>query len=218
MSAFLTQTRARSLRPGVSLPRPRLTIVPKIAARAPRVPFVVLVVSILAAGLVGLLLVNTSLQRGAFRVSALQRQSDALALQQQSLEVEVARLQQPGRLASTAVQLGMVRDDSPAFLSLATGRVVGVPVAGVAGDMFNLGAAPSSRADHLSKVVPFTGGDANGQSTGIVTHRATRHHATAAPSTPGNRTNHRDTPGTSKAVKPKTGRNNTSPGNHKPSH
>ena len=67
MSTFLGQARARALRPVAALPRPRLTIVPRVAARAPRVPFVLLVVTILISGLVGLLLLNTSLQRGAYR-------------------------------------------------------------------------------------------------------------------------------------------------------
>ncbi|MGI8576403.1 MAG: hypothetical protein ACR2KG_00465 [Nocardioidaceae bacterium] len=225
MSAFMTQARARALRPTVSLPRPRLTIVPKIAARAPRVPFVVLVVSILAAGLIGLLLVNTALQRGAFRVSALQSQADGLTLQQQSLEVEVAQLQQPGHLASAAVRLGMVQDNSPAFLSLATGKVIGVPAPGVAGNTVNLGMPPTSALDHLSKVPPVTGGQANGQSTGVVTHRAIR------PATPGtaqkNGTNQRDTHRTSRRTPARTGRTvpspnggqqHTSPKRHPPTH
>lgn len=130
MSSFLNAARARTLRPSGGLPRPRLTIVPKVAARAPRIPFALLVVTVLAAGLVGLLLLNTALQRGAYTVTALQDTSAELKLQQQNLETEVAALEAPQRISERAVRLGMVVGDSPAFLSLKTGQVVGVPQAG----------------------------------------------------------------------------------------
>ena len=52
MSTFLNTARARTLRPGGGLPRPRLTIVPKVAVRAPGIPFALMVVTVLAAGLI----------------------------------------------------------------------------------------------------------------------------------------------------------------------
>ena len=131
MSTFLNTARARTLRPGGGLPRPRLTIVPKVAVRAPRIPFALMVVTVLAAGLIGLLVLNTSLQRGAYAVTDLQDRSANLTLQQQNLETEVAALEAPQRISERAVRLGMVAGDSPAFLSLKTGEVVGVPRAGV---------------------------------------------------------------------------------------
>jgi hypothetical protein len=130
MSTFLSSARVRTLRPTSGLPRPRLTIVPKVAARASRIPFALLVVSVLGGGLVGLLLLNTTLQRGAYEVTALQQTSDALSLRQQNLETEVSALQSPQRIGARAVRLGMVAGDSPAFLSLETGKVIGVPQAG----------------------------------------------------------------------------------------
>ena len=118
MSTFLNTARARTLRPGGGLPRPRLTIVPKVAVRAPRIPFALMVVTVLAAGLIGLLVLNTSLQRGAYAVTDLQDRSANLTLQQQNLENEVAALEAPQRISERAVRLGMVAGDSPAFLSL----------------------------------------------------------------------------------------------------
>jgi hypothetical protein len=124
MSSMSNPIRVRSLLPA-GFPRPRLTIVPKVASRAPRVPFVILVVLVLGCGLIGLLLVNTALQRGAYEVSDLRSRSAALAAQEQSLQMSVAELRQPHRVARAALALGMVRSDSPAFLDLATGAVTG---------------------------------------------------------------------------------------------
>lgn len=133
MSTFLGQARARALRPVSSLPRPRLTIVPRVASRAPRIPFVALVVTLLLGGLVGLLLLNTSLQRGAYVTNDLQRHSDALQVTQERLEQQIADLGASQRVAQRAQHLGMVPNDSPVFLSLADGTIIGKPVAGVAG-------------------------------------------------------------------------------------
>ncbi len=144
MSTFLGQARARALRPVSGLPRPRLTIVPRVASRAPRIPFVALVVTLLIGGLVGLLLLNTSLQRGAYVTNDLQRHSDELQVTQERLEQEIADLGASQRVAERAQHLGMVPNDSPVFLSLADGKVIGKPVAGVAG----------RKADIRSNTVP----------------------------------------------------------------
>jgi hypothetical protein len=187
MSSFLSQARARALGPGVSLPKPRLTIVPRVAARAPRVPFVLLVVTLLIGGLVGLLLLNTALQRGAYRVTGLQDKASALALKQQALQTEVANLQQPRRVAQQAVRLGMVQNDSPAFISLSSGRTVGSAVAGMAGNQFDLGRQPTPGRGR-TKQQPLTGGEANSASTGVTVHRAPKPPAAArsADTSPGN--------------------------------
>jgi hypothetical protein len=169
VSTFLNTARARTLRPGGGLPRPRLTIVPKVGAHARRIPFALLVVTVLAAGLVGLLLLNTSLQRGAYAVTDLQDQSANLTIQQQNLETEVAALESPQRISERAVRLGMVAGDSPAFLSLKTGQVVGVPHAGV-------------RAQQ--PVITMTGSGATDPTDPTGTSPAHVPPSTAAPTTP----------------------------------
>jgi hypothetical protein len=204
MSTFLSQARARTLRPGVGLPRPRLTIVPKVAARAPRIPFTVLVVAVLAGGLVGLLLLNTALQRGAYTVTGLQQQSDQLGLQEQNLTTGVAALEAPQRIGERALRLGMVADDSPSFLSLKTGRVIGVPVAGSRAHRPTLGAAgtgsspsptlpaapglvPTTTSGSGAKLVSLVAGEAASQGTGPIvvakvhsdTHGTSGHSGTA---------------------------------------
>jgi hypothetical protein len=138
VSSLLEQTRAMVRRPLQVAARPRLTIVPRIASRAPRVPFVALVVVILTTGLVGLLLLNTGLQRGAYQVSALQTRADGLALQEQQLQRTVSNLSQPQRIAREAVRMGMVANVSPTFLDLRTRRTLGRVHVATAADRFLL--------------------------------------------------------------------------------
>ncbi len=151
--------RARAFRPMAHLPRPRLTIVPKIARRAPRIPFVLLVVTVLAVGLVGLLLLNTALQRGAYELTDLKQTSAGLTNKQQNLQMQVADLQQPQRLAEKAVRLGMVQNDSPAFLSLSTGAVVGMAVPGAPAKKVDIGHTAVTTAGQAAKVTPLVAGE-----------------------------------------------------------
>ncbi|NGZ99991.1 hypothetical protein G5V59_06500 [Nocardioides sp. W3-2-3] len=70
-----------------ALQRARLTVVPRARrSRAPRVPFVTFVSVILLAGVLGLLLFNTSMQQASFRATALQKQATDLSAQQEALE------------------------------------------------------------------------------------------------------------------------------------
>jgi hypothetical protein len=105
--------------------RARLTVVPRPDRQAPRTPFVVLVATVLLAGVVGLLLFNTHMQQGSFRATALELRATELHATQQSLEMELDRLRDPQQVAAAAQRLGMVPLANPAFLSLADGRTLG---------------------------------------------------------------------------------------------
>ena len=113
--------------------RPRLTVVDDRPFRPPRMPFVLFVVALLGAGLVGLLLLNTSLQQGTFRVTELNQQAKDLRDQQEELERQVQSLEAPQNLADQALRLGMVPNPNPVFLRLSDGKVLGVPAEGKAG-------------------------------------------------------------------------------------
>ena len=104
---------------------PKLRIVYGAPFRPPRMPFVIFVVSLLAAGLVGLLLLNTSLQQGSFHLAEFERSTTELRDRQQALAREVAVLEAPGSLARRAMSLGMIPDTSPAYLRLPEGSVTG---------------------------------------------------------------------------------------------
>jgi len=131
-------------------------------------PFAVLVISVLAGGLVGLLLLNTALQRGAYTVTSLQDTSNALALRQQNLEAEVSALQAPQRISERALRLGMVANDSPAFLSLATGKVIGVAMVGTRSHRPIIGEVPTTSARQGTKVPSVFAGEGVSGSTGAV--------------------------------------------------
>jgi hypothetical protein len=114
------------LRPQKSQPRNRaLRLVAPVSSRARKAPFVVVVLTLVGMGLVGLILVSTILQAQSFEVSKLQAEADALQTRQQSLSRQVDRMQSPSNLAVRALQLGMVPSANPVFLRLSTGEVVG---------------------------------------------------------------------------------------------
>ncbi len=108
-----------------------LRVVPTPGRRAPRAAFVAVVLATLAAGLVGLLLLTTSMQQRAFALFELETEIAALREDRQLLTAELAGQESPARLAEAAGLLGMVPNDTPAFLDLQTGRIRGelVPAA-----------------------------------------------------------------------------------------
>jgi cell division protein FtsB len=114
--------------------RARLTVVPRRPVRAPRAPFAVLVIALLAGGVVGLLMFNTHMQQVSFRATALQAKADALSARQQTLSMQLAHLRDPQVLAQRAKKLGMVVPPEPAFIRLSDGKVVGDPVVATTAD------------------------------------------------------------------------------------
>ncbi len=95
--------------------------------RLPRTPFIVLVVGLVVAGVLGVLVLNTKINENSFRLSDLRATQAALDVQQQQLQQQLADLESPGNLRAAATRLGLVPAGTPAFISLPDGRVVGVP-------------------------------------------------------------------------------------------
>ncbi|PZS35239.1 MAG: hypothetical protein DLM59_03360 [Pseudonocardiales bacterium] len=104
-----------------------MRVVPPRSLQAPRAPFVALVVGLLAAGLLGLLLLNTVIAEDSFQLHTLQQRGNALDLQQQQLQRDIDALEAPTALAARARAMGMVPAGSPAFIRLSDGKVLGVP-------------------------------------------------------------------------------------------
>lgn len=141
----------------VAKPEPRRTsplrLVPKRRSSAARTPFVVVVVTLLVSGLLGLLLLNMVVAQGSFQLHALSKEGKALDLREQELAKQVQALQAPGVLAERAAALGMVPGGPPAFLQLPSGTVLGQPTAGVAPPPAPPKAAPTSVASTTTAAV-----------------------------------------------------------------
>lgn len=111
------------------LPPPRLARLSRAAgadSSAARTPFVLLVVVLLGSGLLGLLLLNASLNEGSFELSKLKKQTRELSDERQELQGEVDSFSAPDALDKRARELGLVPGGAPAFLK-PDGTVVGVP-------------------------------------------------------------------------------------------
>jgi hypothetical protein len=107
--------------------RPGFTVLEGFAGRRSALPFALVVLVVLGAGLVGVLVLNTAIDHGAFQLQQSQQRQTDLTNQQQKLQQQVAGLSAPGPLASAAARLGMVPNLQPAFLDPSAGAVLGVP-------------------------------------------------------------------------------------------
>ncbi|WP_330340589.1 septum formation initiator family protein [Streptomyces sp. NBC_00557] len=101
-------------------------LLPAGRARAARTPFVLLVVLLLGGGLIGLLMLNSALSEGSFKLADLQKQTKNLTDEEQALQRDIDAYSSPDALQRRARQLGMVPGGDPVFLG-PDGRVKGVP-------------------------------------------------------------------------------------------
>ncbi|MEU5223058.1 hypothetical protein AB0G55_10400 [Streptomyces toyocaensis] len=101
-------------------------LLPTGRAQAARTPFVLLVVLLLGGGLIGLLVLNSALSEGAFRLDDLQRETKNLTDEEQALQRDIDAYSAPDALQRRARELGMVPGGDPAFLG-PDGKVKGVP-------------------------------------------------------------------------------------------
>jgi len=138
MSTPLPHNRVRVQRIAeAAVERARLTVVPRVRARAPRVPFVTLVSLLLLGGVVGLLMFNTTMQQNAFAATSLEKQATDLTSREQTLQMELEDLRNPQLVAEKAQKLGMVDGGPPAFLGL-DGRVHGVTAPATLANRLNI--------------------------------------------------------------------------------
>jgi hypothetical protein len=100
---------------------------PATAVRPSRMPFVVLIVGLLGGGLLCLLLINTVLDTGAYRITSLQQQNVTLAQQTQALQAQIAHEESPAVLAAWATKLGMTQPGLLHFLDLRNRRIESEP-------------------------------------------------------------------------------------------
>lgn len=81
--------------------------------RAARTPFVLLVVLLLGGGLIGLLVLNSALSEGQFKLDDLQKQTKSLTDEEQALQRDIDAYSAPDALQRRAHELGMVPGETP---------------------------------------------------------------------------------------------------------
>ncbi|MFJ7127043.1 septum formation initiator family protein [Streptomyces sp. NPDC098101] len=106
-------------------------LMPSGPSTAARTPFVLLVVVLLGGGLISLLLLNSALNQGSFRLNELKNETTELTDEEQALQRDVDDYAAPDALERRARELGMVPGGSPAFLG-PDGKVLGKPSVAVA--------------------------------------------------------------------------------------
>lgn len=106
---------------------PRLRVVTAPPSTRSTVPFAAACAALLAVTLVGLLLLNITLSRGAYQVHEMEARRALLAEREQALSERLAAEAAPARLAERAAALGMVPNPNPAVLRLTDGAVLGAP-------------------------------------------------------------------------------------------
>ncbi|MGH3329924.1 MAG: hypothetical protein ACRDPJ_01345 [Nocardioidaceae bacterium] len=150
MSTLMTQARSRVPRfAEAAVERARLTVVPRQAQKAPKVPFVTLVSLLLVAGVVGLLLFNTHMQQASFTTTALEERATLLDAKEQALQMELDTLRDPQRVAARAQALGMVPPSAPAFLRLSDGKVLGNPEVATSANTVRIAPLPTPKPKSL---------------------------------------------------------------------
>jgi hypothetical protein len=116
---------------GTTPAAPRLRVAPPAPVSAPRAPFIAVVIAIVVAGVFGVLLINTKTNENTFELSRLQDRQAALDNQQQRLENQIAGYESTGNLDAAARRLGLVKADTPAYIRLPDGKIIGVPRPGM---------------------------------------------------------------------------------------
>lgn len=101
-------------------------LLPAGRGRAARTPFVLLVVLLLGGGLISLLVLNSALSEGSFKLDDLQDDVKSYTDEEQALQRDVDAYSAPEALQRRARELGMVPGGDPAFLN-PDGSVKGVP-------------------------------------------------------------------------------------------
>ncbi|MFL1376921.1 MULTISPECIES: hypothetical protein [unclassified Nocardiopsis] len=119
------RTAARPAAPPAAPARGPAAAAAAARSRAPRIPFVLLILCLLGGALVSLLLLRGVIAQEAFVISNLQTQNRELSYEEQGLRGSVAHLETSERIAEEAEGMGMVQGDAPLFLDPDSGEVTG---------------------------------------------------------------------------------------------
>lgn len=116
MPATASARQVRSQPRVTTRPRPALRLVPAQAPSTRRGPFIILMLALVIVGTIGLLVLNTVIAAGSFRVEQLTQANAELAVTEQSLQRQIADGLSPQALAAAAHRLGMIPAGQPGFI------------------------------------------------------------------------------------------------------
>ena len=123
-----TTARAQRQAPRPQLQLPRLRAVAPIS-RVPRLPFLLLTIAAILAGVFGLVALNVSVNQQSFQISELQRQNRLAETRWTDLQADVDRLKAPARIAKAAKSAKLAPAGRPRVVALpgSQGRAVATP-------------------------------------------------------------------------------------------
>jgi len=149
MSSLLAPSRIAPFTRSASSDR-TLKSLPTMQRRIARIPFLLVLATVLGAGLVGVLVLNTQIQQQSQALRRAQETAQALAYQQADLQTQVDQLRSSSALEAEAYALGMRPDAHPGFLILTSGKILGQPTA-VTGNQ-NADQAPQTQQQVAAEV------------------------------------------------------------------
>jgi hypothetical protein len=169
---------------------PRLRVVTGAPLRHGGAAFGILCATLLAIGLIGLLLLNTALAQGSFTLHDLRTASDQLTDAQGALNQSLDASKSPANLAMRATSMGMVSAGSAAFLRLSDGKVIGVAKPAPPAPAFTVVGTPSAPAPAAAKpanTAPVVAKPANTAEATVATKPDNPASAAAKPAEPAKR-------------------------------
>ncbi len=97
------------------------------AKRRPKVFYATVTVAVVAAIILAQIVLSVAVSSGAYEIATLQKSSKELSRTYTSMSQELEQMSSPQHVAARAESFGMVSSNSPAYLRLSDGKVLGVP-------------------------------------------------------------------------------------------
>ena len=138
--------------------RPSIQVVATRAQRKsrPKVFYAIVTVGVIFGIIISNLLLSVAVASGAYEIATLQQSNKELGRSYQTMNQDLDRLSSPQYLAANAEALGMVSNNTPVYLRLSDGAVLGTPVPAPASGSLVAGAESAVPNSLLSGVTLVT--------------------------------------------------------------
>lgn len=131
-------------------PSPRLRVVTGTEVRRSNTAFTVICSTLLALGLLALLLLNTARAEQSFALSELKSSSTTLHDNERQLRSDIANVSAPQQVALKAQEMGMAPAPEVTYLRASDHKVLGVASRAEAADPFTVGTLPDTPASRVA--------------------------------------------------------------------